>query len=195
MKQRSIKLIQPDFQLRTIFTVIGISTIAFLLIVAFVGINAYQNNRKISSTVKDLNEAIALQDSIVNTFIDNTSGLTGEDKIQAQDKINADYNKSIGVMRKYVQLLYSFARQNFHLITLILGVVFLQGFLLYFYLLKLTHRISGPIYVMTRHIEEIMEGREPNFRELRDKDEFKEFYQKFVHLAERSIKSEAKKRG
>jgi len=188
MKQRSKKLILPDFQLRTIFTVIGISTIAFLLIVAVVGINAYQNNRKISTTVKDLNEAIALQDSIVNTFLDNSSGMNAEDKVQAQDRINADYNKSIGVMRRYVQLLYSFARQNFHLITLIMTVVFLQGFLLYFYLLKLTHRISGPIFVMTRHIEEIMDGKEPHFRELREKDEFKDFYQKFVRLAEKSLK-------
>ena len=188
MKQRSKKLILPDFQLRTIFTVIGISTIAFLLIVAVVGINAYQNNRKISTTVKDLNEAIALQDSIVNTFLDDSNGLNAEDKLQAQNRINADYNKSIGVMRRYVQLLYSFAKQNFHLITLIMGVVFLQGFLLYFYLLKLTHRISGPIFVMTRHIEDIMEGKEPHFRELRDKDEFKDFYQKFVRLAEKSLK-------
>lgn len=193
MKQRTNKLIQPDFQLRTIFTVIGISTIAFLLITAVVGINAYQNNRKISATVKDLNEAIALQDSIVNTFIDNTTGLAGLERLQAQEKINADYNKSIGVLRRYVQLLYSFAKQNFHLITLILSVVFAQGFLLYFYLLKLTHRISGPIYVMTRHIEDIMEGREPHFRELRDKDEFKEFYQKFVRLAEKTVKGEVKK--
>lgn len=188
MVKRKLKLINPDFQLRTIFTIIGITTIAFLVLVAVAGINAFQNNRKIASTVSELNEAIALQDSIVNNYIDR-NGITGEGTL---DRITADYNKSIGIIRRYIGLLYSFARQNFNLISLIIGVVFIQGVLLYFYLLKLTHRISGPIFVMTRHIQDIMEGKEPQFRELRDKDEFKDFYTHFVNLAGRLMKEKGK---
>ena len=39
-----------------------------------------------------------------------------------------------------------------------------------------THRISGPIFVMQRYLTELAAGRFPTARPLRKKDEFKEFF-------------------
>ena len=43
-----------------------------------------------------------------------------------------------------------------------------------------THRMVGPLYVMSRFMLELKEGRLPKMRALRRKDEFKEFYEAFV---------------
>ncbi len=43
-----------------------------------------------------------------------------------------------------------------------------------------THRMVGPLYVMSRFMLELKEGRLPKMRALRQKDEFKEFYEVFV---------------
>ncbi len=189
MKKRKNKLIDREFQLKTIFSVIGITVISFLVLMAIIGINAANNTKKISSTVEELNEAVALEDSIVHSYIDKSSGdLTTEEKIRSEN-IRRDHNKSIGVIRKYVVLLDSFAIQNFHLITIIFVIVLVQGILLYYYLLQLTHRISGPIYVISTHIKDIMDGKEPEFRELREKDQFKDLYDQFIKMSER-IKQE-----
>ena len=43
----------------------------------------------------------------------------------------------------------------------------------------ITHRISGPIFVMQRYLAELAAGRFPSARPLRKKDEFKEFFGEF----------------
>lgn len=42
-----------------------------------------------------------------------------------------------------------------------------------------THRFCGPLYVMERHLVALAQGRIPRLRDLRRKDEFKEFYATF----------------
>jgi signal transduction histidine kinase len=75
--------------------------------------------------------------------------------------------------------------RNFLLVSVIISVVLLQVITLYLFLIRLTHRISGPIYVISRHIEDIISGREPELRGLRDKDELQDFYDKFAEMIEK----------
>ena len=58
-------------------------------------------------------------------------------------------------------------------------------------IIRITHRISGPIYVMSNYIKDIINGDFPDPRPLRDKDELKKFYSLFVDLVD-SIKEKHK---
>ncbi len=89
--------------------------------------------------------------------------------------VSPDFRKSITNLEKYME-------KNFLLVTVITAVIFLQVFILYIFLIRMTHRVSGPIYVISRHIEDIINGREPDLRGLRDNDEFQEFYEKFSEM-------------
>lgn len=160
MFKRRARIIDRKFQLRTTFSVISISLIAFLVVIALAGINATRNSREIGNTITGINRAIAAE-------------------------AGAGHDENLSALERHAAVLQDSARRNFYLITLILAAVLIQSAVLYFYLIRLTHRISGPIYVLSRHIEEIMEGRRPEFRALRDKDEFKEFYAKFVDMVEK----------
>ena len=42
-----------------------------------------------------------------------------------------------------------------------------------------THRVAGPLYVIARHLKSIGEGRFPELRPLRQRDELKEFFNAF----------------
>ena len=48
-----------------------------------------------------------------------------------------------------------------------------------FWCIILTHRVAGPLYVLDRHLGEIIRGRLPKVRALRKKDEFKELHDSF----------------
>jgi len=50
------------------------------------------------------------------------------------------------------------------------------------WLIVLTHRICGPLLVMERQLKELRAGRFPHIRNLRKKDEFKEFYATFAGM-------------
>jgi signal transduction histidine kinase len=52
--------------------------------------------------------------------------------------------------------------------------------------LVITHRVCGPIFVVTRYLETMIEGRYPPLRPLRANDEFASLFQTFGTLIERS---------
>jgi nitrogen fixation/metabolism regulation signal transduction histidine kinase len=58
-------------------------------------------------------------------------------------------------------------------------------------IIKITHRISGPVYVMSNYMKEIINGIIPSPRPLRDKDELKNFYELFVEMV-KSLKTSKK---
>ena len=51
-------------------------------------------------------------------------------------------------------------------------------------IIKITHRISGPIYVMSGYMKDIIDGKLPTPRNLREKDGFREFYELFREMIE-----------
>lgn len=52
-----------------------------------------------------------------------------------------------------------------------------------------THRICGPLFVLDRHLNKLADGRFPEMRELRRKDEFKDLYATFGRAVE-SLKAD-----
>jgi hypothetical protein len=84
-----------------------------------------------------------------------------------------------------VALMRDLINRNRMVITAMIIITVALSVALYYYLINLTSRISGPIYVLSRHIRDIMEGRRPDMRKLRKNDEFKDFYEQFSNLVRR----------
>ncbi len=55
----------------------------------------------------------------------------------------------------------------------------------------LTHRICGPLFVMSGWLEDLTAGRTPQLRPLRKNDEFKDFYQTFCRTVESSARRQS----
>jgi hypothetical protein len=64
-----------------------------------------------------------------------------------------------------------------------------MGLALAFWGLVVTHRVSGPLYVLARYLRELSEGRYPDLRPLRRHDELQDFFAAFEdaihHLRDR----------
>ena len=48
----------------------------------------------------------------------------------------------------------------------------------------MTHRVSGPLFILERHLKEVAQGRFPTRRPLRKKDEFKDLHETFWSTVE-----------
>ena len=183
MAVRKRRIIDRRLQLKTTFSVICITTIAFLVLIAFVSMNATNNNREIKSTITELNRAVEAEDSTVKSFLLNSKN-SNISRESYRNKIAEDHDRLVNAMMHNIELLNKFVRQNLQLITFIIVLVMVLGIILYFYLIQITHRIAGPIYVISRYVDDIIAGNEPEFRDLREKDEFKEFHDSFIKMAE-----------
>jgi len=169
MKKRKTYLIDKKLQLRAAFYLIGLTAIFSIIIIAAISASIVYNNEKINNINEIENNIFQLmQDSVVNPIAGNEFANVSELLVK-----NHERNlKNIKSLTDYNRIL---------LITLVICGV-LQGIVIFIMVVRLTHRITGPILVMSNYMKEIIEGKMPNPRPLRDKDELKDFYELFREM-------------
>ncbi len=177
-------IIDKSFQLRTTFRIIGIIIIAFILIIAVTGIISTDNNRKVSATISDLNRSIDKNKETIEVLI-ASAGLKRDTMADRDhDRIIEDHLETMALMHTNVEQLRKILARNRILFTVMIATGIILGLGLFIYLIRLTSRMSGPLYVLTQHMDDIMNGRKPNIRDLRKNDEFQEFYNQFIAFLE-----------
>ncbi len=205
--KRKQLIIDKKFQLKTTFSIIGIVAVIVALIIIVIGANIVVNNGKmgknnvhIDSNNKNIKNINEIQDNIVHFLSSRT--LKNEDKIYSQaikdisknhianmDKMKSIMNSNEKIMESNRDIM----KMNNWLLIAIIIVIIAGTVVLYFQLIRKTHRISGPIYVMTLYMREVLKGNYPEFRELRTHDELKEFYDLFKEVVG-NIKAKSKKK-
>jgi predicted PurR-regulated permease PerM len=177
---RRKNFIDKKFQLRMTFRILGIIIIAFILVIAVTGIISTDNNRQISATIKDLNRTMVKDKKTIEVFI-ASAGLKSSTALDRDhDRIIEEHLESMALMHTNMQQLNKILNQNRIILTVMIITGILLGVGLFTYLIRLTSRMSGPLYVLTQHMNDIMNGKKPNLRALRKNDEFQDFYRQFI---------------
>jgi HAMP domain-containing protein len=161
-------LIDRRFQLRTTFSIIGVIIIALIALIAVTGIIMNDNNRRIMTAMHALTAESAA----------GTTAKVATDPAAATGPDAATGTATVDLMITLVQ-------RNRMIVAIMIVMTMVLGAFLSFYLIRLTHRISGPIYVISQIMHDVMEGRTPDTRPLRKNDEFQEFYGQFTEMVRR----------
>ncbi len=176
----------------TLFWITVVNIASFTLIIAFIGVFSVYNRYKIGDEVSILRKAVSAQNDIVSAI-----GLAAS-KIApvgtGYDRVRQDHQQSMMSIHSHIKSLEEQTDIIFYLFVIITAIALLTAGIYFFYVIYLTSRISGPIQVISGHIQDMIEGREPQFRGLRKRDEFKDLYNKVVELGEK-MKTGMEKRG
>ncbi len=177
MKGRKQYIVDKSFQLRTIFSVLGIVAVVSLIIIASISSGVVYNNEKI-------NNIYEIEDSIFNLMqAANIDSRVDEDYLKTTSLLMERHESNLATIDQIAQY-------NRYLLIALVFFVLIQWVILFIMLLRITHRISGPVYVMSSYFREIIEGDIPDIRPLREKDELKSFYALFKELVDTLRKKE-----
>jgi len=179
------RLIDRELQLKTSFAVIRFYFIAFFIVLALLVIHTALTEKKITGTVADLRGAVETEKNIVNAFIKYSDMTSNPDLQLKSQKISEDHNRSVLVIENHITLLTGLIKSGFIVIIIVTCFMVIMGLILFYYLIRLTHKISGPLYVMTQQIQDIIEGKAPAIRPLRQDDQLKDFYERFAEMAKK----------
>jgi len=179
MGKRKKLIIDKRFQLRTAFAVIGVVAAVSLVILSAISASVVSNNEKISN-IYQIEDSIFQQMQAVN--INGAAGDGYQDTLVRLTGLHENNLKTIDRIAWYNKIL----------LASLVFCVLVQGLILYMLVIRITHRISGPVYVMSNYFRDIIDGRLPDPRPLREKDELKEFYELFKELVY-SLKHREKK--
>jgi nitrogen fixation/metabolism regulation signal transduction histidine kinase len=176
--KRKQYMLDRKFQLRATFTLIGTLFIAFAIIVGGVGINMLDVNERISNML------------LINKSIADTFSAPGPDVSKEEYQTYLRLQEQHDMNKQNLDKMINF---NKRLIWVIIGFVILQALIFFFILIRQTHRIVGPMHVMTNYMRQIAKGNIPeHVRELREKDYFRENYEVFKEMVQ-SLKAREKK--
>ena len=170
MKKRRNYLIDKKFQVRATFLIILLTTAIVSAIIVFITLISVFNN-------STMNQIITDEDNIVQFLA------------VKPEKVDTNYYNDVlkEVAKKHdnnTRNLKDIIRNNQVLLVIIVVMALLGEFLLYLKIIRLTHRISGPIYVMSNYLRSMIDGKKPEMRDLRKDDELQEFYQLFKEMVD-----------
>jgi len=193
MSKRKQIIVDRDFQFKTTFKILGIIIFLLAIIAVGIGIHAANNNKKLEKTILKLEDIITDQDHIVEA-LKGYSNFSNEKETRIASKtMSNNLVENIRLMKKNTFSIHSIIRMNNLIIIIVLIFIVAQGFILYFYIIRKTNTISGPVFVMSNHIRRILSGEESEIRSLREDDQFKELYDLLMELTESYIEEKRSK--
>ncbi len=167
-KLRKQYLIDRKFQLRTAFSVLSVVTLISAAVIAAISLIVLYNNSRIQNIS-------VIEDNIVHYLTSITSAEQEEAHGEAIKQIAINHSDNMEAMSNMIET-------NRILIFAMIFAIAAQALILFMMMIRKTHRISGPLFVITRHMEEIRDGRYPNLRPLRESDELRTFYHVFGQM-------------
>jgi nitrogen fixation/metabolism regulation signal transduction histidine kinase len=184
MNSRKQTIIDRRFQLRTTFSIIGTTCLILLIVIAVMGINAVQNNKRFKDIIKRQRDIYSIQEGVLNTLVLIEEKKSWDSLRMARDKISGNVRKNKELVNENIATIEEMAQWNNMLLNGIIIFVILLGVIFYFVLIRKTHQISAPIYLLTQYVEDIIQGKYPEVRPMRRGDEFQEFYELFEKMVE-----------
>ncbi|MBP8084255.1 MAG: hypothetical protein KAZ87_13735 [Spirochaetes bacterium] len=165
MIKRKQYIIDKGIQLRTTFTAIGFTFLCVTLFIVLMGVYINETNKRIRNIIITEDQIFQVLTTVSDTGSEEQSAMNVEMARQHQTNMET--------VTKMVE-------ENIWIIWGIIAAVFLSGIIFFFILIIQTHRIAGPIYVMTYYMKEFLDGRKhDHLRPLRKHDQLKDFYQLF----------------
>lgn len=181
MEQRKRNIIDRKFQLKTTYSFMGLFFFVIALIIIMIGINYYSDNKKIEKIIEEQGSIMNVQSGIIDSMLQIVNSRV-VDNIELAAKLREKNNNNSALMKKNMDSLRELTQRNSIIFIIVIIFFILTGVILYPVLIRKTHKISGPIYLISEYIKEIMGGKFPELRPLRKKDELKEFYELFSRL-------------
>ncbi|OHD71295.1 MAG: hypothetical protein A2W19_09815 [Spirochaetes bacterium RBG_16_49_21] len=177
------KKFQMRISLRAIILPLMTTLALCLLLLYFAG----DTNNLINENNKNINAIINAQDTMLEMFMAVPALQNPNNRlVQKTDKT---FKENLMLVNKINNNHEKIKKNNLIILYILIALTTAQAFVIFFQFIFFSHKISGPIHVMTNYLREFRKGNKPEFRPLRANDELQDFYDEFrktiLHLTKK----------
>jgi nitrogen fixation/metabolism regulation signal transduction histidine kinase len=182
MKKRKQYIIDKGFQLRHTFSIIGVVSVITAVILIAITASVVYNNNKLTENNTKITNIYEIENSIFVSLSSLPEAVKDPTLKQALIQNAKNHDRNMETLNRIISFNTTIIRYNKILLASILAIILAESMALYIILIRKTHRISGPIYVISNFMKDIIEGRDPKLRPLRKGDELQDFYDLFQNM-------------
>ncbi len=184
MKKSRKIVVDKKFQIGLAASVTALSALTFSIVILIIAVTSMDNSRKLDVVAHNQQSLSGNQEEIFKTLISfsQMKDLT-RIRIHAQT-IDKDIKINRAQFSENTKIMLEINRNNKILILILIIFVTVQSVFLFYLLIKRSHRISGPVFLLNRYISELKKGKFPEIRPLRTRDDFKDLFDNFREMVD-----------
>jgi len=183
MKKRQI-IVNRKFQFNIAASFAGVSAVTMTIVIVILSTFMIKNNMKLEEITRNQHVLSGTQEEIFKTLIAfSTSKSMNKIHISTSmlQKDNENTKKLLTQNNEKIQII---TERNNALIMVMIVLAVIQSVVIFYLMLKRSHRISGPVFLLNRYISDIKNGMNPEIRPLRINDDFHDLFDNFRELAD-----------
>ena len=184
MKKARKIFVDKKFQIGLAASVTAISALTFSIVILIIAVISMGNSRKLDVVAHNQQSLTKNQEEIFKTLISfsQMKDLT-RIRIHAQT-IDKDMKINRAQFSENTEIMLEINKSNKILILTLIVFVTVQSVFLFYLLIRRSHRISGPVFLLNRYISELKSGKFPDIRPLRTRDDFKDLFDNFREMVD-----------
>lgn len=192
MKKRQI-IVNRKFQFSMAFSFAALSALIMTVVIIILAALLISNNSKLRDISLNQQQLADSQTEIFKTLI----GIAAAEDIKklhiSTSAVKLDNEKNQELIRHNNAMIQDITLMNNRIIALLIISAVLQSVIIFYIMLKRSHRISGPLFLLNRYIDEMKIGEFPEIRPLRANDDFHELFDNFRELVDELKQKPVKK--
>lgn len=183
-------IVNRKFQLNMAASFAGLSAATMTVIIIVLSSILIINNKKLGEINSNQQTLSATQKEVFKTLVVLSAPENFGKLHLSLEKIRQDNDSTKQLFDANINKIHGITHRNIYIIILLTASAMIQSALVFYLMLKRSHRISGPLFLMNRYINEMKKGKYPEIRALRKNDDFRELFDNFRELAEKLRRGE-----
>ncbi len=167
-------VLDKKFQFSISIKAIILPLITTLAISAVLLYFANKNNNLIDVNNKHITNIIENQDEMIDMFLSTPALQNSKNPLIKNG--DATFKQNIGRLKKISDNSVVVTKNSSMVFNFLVVMTILQTIIIFGMFIFYTHKVSGPIHVMTNQLRKIRSGKDPEYRALRKNDHLKDFY-------------------
>jgi len=182
MKNKRHIIVNRKFQVGMAFSFASLSALIMAVVIIILSALLVSNNRKLDDIGANQQLLADTQTEIFKSLVGIVNAKNANNLRILTSPINEDNERNMELVRRNNLLMQEITKMNGRIITMLIISAAIQSLIIFYIMLRRSHRISGPLFLLNRYMDEMKQGRFPEIRPLRAHDDFQELFASFREL-------------
>lgn len=183
MRKRKI-IVNRKFQIKIAASFASVSAVTMAIIIIILSTVLIINNRKLKEISNNQLILSGTQEEIFKTLAALSSSKNLGNIHISKFALQQDNNRTKELLNQNSEKIRYITRKNNGIILMVIISAITQSLIIFYLMVKRTHRISGPVFLLNRYIDDLKKGNKPVIRPLRENDDFQDLFENFRELAD-----------
>lgn len=176
-------IVNGKFQYHIAAMFAGISALIMAVIIIILSSVLINNNTRLDEISRNQALLSGTQAEIFKTLIVLSESKNLKNMRISADMLKHDNDETKRLLDQNNEKIHNITKRNNNIIVMLIVSAVLQSAIIFYIMLRRSSRISGPLFLLNRYIDEMKSGKFPEIRKLRSHDDFQDVFENFRELA------------